>query len=100
MIRASALLLALCAAGCSVGEVGYSSEVQVSSDKLASSAEQWLVDHGYQTKSVTCAGNLSGKVGATQKCLMTALDSSTRGVTATVTKVEGSAIDYDLRIDK
>lgn len=83
-----------------MGEVGYSSEVQVSSDKLASSVKQWLVDHDYETRMVSCAGNLSGKAGATQKCVMTSSDSSERAVTVTVTKVEGTAIDYDIRLDK
>lgn len=93
------ILCSLALVGCSA-QAGISSEVQVSSGKLAGSVKQWLVDHGYEAKSVSCAGNLSGKIGATQKCTMTAPDSSTRGVTATVTKVEGVSIDYDIRIDK
>jgi predicted thioesterase len=39
------------------------------------------------------------KVGATQRCTLTALDGTTIGVTATVTAVNGDDVSFDFKVD-
>ncbi len=53
---------------------------------------------GRAPESVECPENLEGKVGVTMRC--TLKDSGeTYGVTVTVTKVEGTDVKFDIKVD-
>lgn len=48
--------------------------------------------------SIECPGALEAKVGATQKCVLT--EGATKlGVTVTVTSVEGSNVNFSIKVD-
>lgn len=54
---------------------------------------------GQAPDSIECPGDLEGKVGATQRCVLTA-DGTKLGVTATVTSVEGNNVKFDIKVDQ
>lgn len=64
----------------------------IAKDKLETAA-------GAQARSVECEDGVAGKVGALQRCVLTAGDGSRIGVTATVTKVEGENVSFDVVAD-
>jgi uncharacterized protein DUF4333 len=95
--------LALCAAvlamvGCSAsvsigGKVLDKSEVeQGASDALAKVV-------GRAPDSITCPDDLDAKVGATERCTLTA-GSHKLGMTVTVKSVEGDTANYEVKVDK
>jgi hypothetical protein len=92
---AAALLLA----GCS-GEIHVGGAPKLSRDKLADTVAQKLADTtGRPEPDITCPEDLTGKVGASARCTLTADDGSTLGVTVTVTSVDGSQVDFDIKAD-
>jgi hypothetical protein len=48
---------------------------------------------------VECDGDIEGTVGATQRCVLTAMDGTTIGVTATVLAVKGDDVNNDFKAD-
>ena len=61
-------------------------------------SEQLTQQVGRAPESVTCPSDLKGEVGATLRCELT--DSGdTYGVTATVTKVDGTNVKFDIKVD-
>ncbi|MDF3336130.1 DUF4333 domain-containing protein [Mycolicibacterium septicum] len=52
-----------------------------------------------KAKSVTCEDGIVGKVGATQRCVLTAKDGTKYGVTATVKTVESDNVNIDFKVD-
>ena len=53
---------------------------------------------GRAPESIECPGDLEGKVGVTMRCTLN--DSGqTYGVTVTVTKVEGTEVEFDSKVD-
>ncbi|EST37487.1 hypothetical protein N566_12795 [Streptomycetaceae bacterium MP113-05] len=102
---AIATLLATTAAaallsGCS-GEVHVGSTTpKLSADKLADTvAEKLAATTGRPEPQITCPEDLEGKVGTTTRCTLTADDGSTLGVSVTVTSVEGTQINFDIKAD-
>jgi hypothetical protein len=48
---------------------------------------------------LTSEGSIPGKVGATQRCVLTAKNGSTIRVTATVNSVEGETMNVNFKVD-
>ena len=69
--------------------------VSVDKDELAKKIAQQV---GRAPESVRCPDNLEGEVGATTRCT---LDDSgkTYGVDVNVTKVDGTDVRFDLKVD-
>ncbi|WP_280832344.1 DUF4333 domain-containing protein [Mycolicibacterium frederiksbergense] len=89
-----AMALGACSAHFDVGRTK-----AVSKDQLADIVKQKLeAQVGAEADSVVCEGNLSAKVGATQRCVLT--DGSKKyGVTATATSVDGDNVKFDIDVD-
>ncbi|OSZ62193.1 hypothetical protein OQI_01120 [Streptomyces pharetrae CZA14] len=88
-------------AGCSVSAGSGDSEPKLSSDKLADTVAQKLADTtGRPKPDVTCPEDLTGKVGTTTRCTLTADDGSSLGVTVTVSSVDGDRINFDIKADE
>ena len=82
--------------GCSAS----GSELTVSKADLESTAKEKLeAAAGQKSQGVECEGGVAGKVGATQRCVLTAEDGSTIGVTATVGSVEGTTVNVNFKAD-
>ncbi|CPU54748.1 DUF4333 domain-containing protein [Mycobacteroides abscessus] len=91
---ALAAILPGCSSNVSVSAMG------VSKEQLADQTKQKLTAKvGVEPKSVVCDGPLDAKVGATQRCVLTAPDDSRIGVTVTASKVEGSTVEFDIQVD-
>jgi Domain of unknown function (DUF4333) len=117
MFVAGLAVLTALSAGCSgkveVGQVSSKSStaaatttttpelaVTVDKDQLAAKAKEKLEQAaGQQAKGVECDGDIEGTVGATQRCVLTAMDGTMIGVTATVTAVKGETVSIDFKAD-
>lgn len=104
-LTAVASLLATVAAGvlltaCS-GEIhAGTSTPKLPADKLADTvAEKLAATTGQPKPDVACPEDLAGKVDTTTRCTLTAGDGTTLGVTVTVTSVEGTQINFDIKAD-
>jgi hypothetical protein len=73
--------------------------VSVDKDDLAKEISAQLKEQvGRAPESVECPDNLKGEVGATTRCTLN--DSGeTYGVDVNVTKVDGSDVKFDLKVD-
>jgi hypothetical protein len=73
--------------------------VSVDKDDLANEISAQLKEQvGRAPESVECPDNLKGEVGATTRCTLN--DSGeTYGVDVNVTKVDGSDVKFDLKVD-
>ncbi|MFE3635088.1 DUF4333 domain-containing protein [Streptomyces cellostaticus] len=90
------VLLPGCSASVSVG----GSTPKLSADKLASTLSAKLAAAtGRPEPDVTCPEDLKGKVGTTTRCVLTADDGSTLGVTVKVTSVDDGKIHFDFKAD-
>lgn len=90
------VLLAGCSASVSVGN----SEPKLSADKLATTVSEKLAAAMDRPEpDITCPEDLLGKVGTTTRCTLTADDGATLGVTVTVSSVDGSHINFDIKVD-
>lgn len=87
-------------AGCS-GSIDVSASTpKLAKDKLADTVAEKLAETTGQPKpDVTCPEDLKGEVGTSTRCTLTAGDGSTLGVTVTVSSVEGSQINFDIKAD-
>lgn len=93
---AAALLLAGCSGSVHVG----TSTPKLGADKLADTvAEKLAATTGQPKPQVTCPEDLAGKVDTTTRCTLTAADGTTMGVTVTVTSVDGTQINFDIKVD-
>jgi hypothetical protein len=110
-----AVLTALCA-GCSgkvsIGQVSSTAAspsatptappaaVTVDKDRLAALGKEKLEQAaGQEADGVECDGDIEGTVGATQRCVLTALDGTKIGVTATVLAVKGDDVNINFKAD-
>lgn len=83
------------AAGCSFSIGG----VTVAKDDVAKTISSQLKQEvGRAPESVSCPTDLKGEVGATVRCKLDD-DGDTYGVTATVTKVDGTDVRFDIKVD-
>ncbi|WP_407547553.1 DUF4333 domain-containing protein [Streptomyces sp. Pv4-95] len=99
---ASALAAGVLLVGCSVSASthGAESTPKLSADKLATTvAKKLAATTGQPTPHITCPEDLVGKVGTTTRCKLTADDGSTLGVSVTVSSVEGSQINFNVKAD-
>ncbi|MDV3124755.1 DUF4333 domain-containing protein [Mycobacterium sp. 21AC1] len=98
-LAACAVVAGAVLTGCgSQADVG--SQPTVAKAKLQTLAKQKLeAAAGKKAKSVDCKDGIAGKVGTTQRCVLTAKDGSKIGVTATVRAVEGSGTDARVNVD-
>ncbi|MGW1917406.1 DUF4333 domain-containing protein [Streptomyces sp. NPDC002076] len=93
---AAGTLLAGCSASVSVGK----SEPKVSAGKLATTVSERLAEQSGRPKPhITCPEDLTGKVGSSTRCKLTADDGSTLGVTITVTSVKGTQVNFGIEAD-
>jgi Domain of unknown function (DUF4333) len=75
------------------------SGVSVDKDELAKEISAQLEKQvGRAPESVDCPENLKGEVGATTRCTLTDAG-DTYGVNVNVTKVEGTDVRFDLKVD-
>lgn len=71
------------------------SGLAVDKDELAKEISAQLEQVGHALQSVECPRNLKGEVGAQVRCEVTD-DSEKYGVNVTVTKVEGTDVEFDI----
>lgn len=80
-------------AGCSTGvTVGHAQVEQQIKQRLQAKV-------GRPVQAAHCPGNLPGKVGATERCTITA-DGHRYGTTVRVTKVDGQQVSFQIRVDQ
>ena len=80
---------------------GCSSEHSVDHNTLAGKVKTVLENKvGQKARSVVCPDDLRGKVGATTRCTLEAMDGNKIGVTVTVTSVKGRDITFHSVVDK
>ena len=73
--------------------------VSVDKDELAKEISAQLEKQvGRAPESVECPDNLKGEVGATTRCTLTDAG-ETYGVDVNVTRVEGTDVKFDLKVD-
>lgn len=94
-----AVLGAAMLTGCSANvEVG--TPPTVAKTKLQSLAKEKMESAaGQKVKSVECEDGIEAKVGATQRCVLTAKDGSKIGLTATVKSVDGGIPNINFKGD-
>lgn len=93
-----ATLVAATAAGLML--VGCSTQLTLDKDKLADTVSKKLAANtGRPAPNISCPEDLTGKVGTTTRCTLTADDGSTLGITVTVTSVEGTNVKFDIQAD-
>ena len=81
--------------------VGCSSGLSVDHKTLAGKVKTVLENKvGQKARSVVCPDDLRGKVGATTRCTLEAMDGGKIGVTVTVTSVKGRDVKFDSVADK
>jgi hypothetical protein len=96
-VLAAGTLLVGCSGSVSVG----STDPKMSRSKLADTVAEKLASTTGQPKpDITCPEDLTGKVGTTTRCTLTASDNSTLGVTVKVTSVDGDNIAFDIKADE
>jgi hypothetical protein len=73
--------------------------VSVDKDEVAKEIKANLTQQvGRAPDSVECPENLAGKVGTTMRCTLKDGD-ETYGVNVNVTKVEGTDVKFDIKVD-
>ena len=82
------------AAGCSFSAGGVTSFKDYVSTEISRQLEQKV---GRAPESVTCPSDLKGEVGATLQCELQD-GGDTYEVTATVTRVEGTNVKFDIEV--
>ena len=85
--------------GCSASvktETSVSTKAAVSPDDLQKDLTDRLNKSGMPVKSVTCGDELVGEVGKTARCAVSFSDTNTIEAVATVTKVDGSSVNFDI----
>ncbi|MDQ4115149.1 MAG: DUF4333 domain-containing protein [Actinomycetota bacterium] len=65
-------------------------------ERVSTSLEQQV---GQKPDQIDCPGDLTGKVGETMECTLTA-GADQLGVTVTVTAVNESTVDFDLEVER
>ncbi|WP_031478162.1 DUF4333 domain-containing protein [Streptomyces bicolor] len=97
----SAVAVGALLTGCSASVKVEKPELKMSAEKLADLVAEKLAATANQPKpDVTCPEAVPAKVGTTTRCKLTAGDGSTLGVTATVSSVEGTKMNFDIQADE
>jgi hypothetical protein len=81
--------------GCS-GSVGVGAKPAVGKDALQTDVANRLAKAGEKPQSVTCKDDLIGEVGKTARCEVVISPTNSFEPVITVTKVDGSTIDFEL----
>lgn len=95
MIGIAAVVAAVILAGCSTSSTATIKKSDVEHKMFAALTAKV----GTSPKSISCPADLEAKVGASEKCTLTAPDGSTVGVVARVTKVDGGHYLLDFKVD-
>ncbi|MCV7064561.1 DUF4333 domain-containing protein [Mycolicibacterium farcinogenes] len=99
VLLAAAIVGGVTLTGCGGGEPA-GPQPTVAKSKLQTLAKEKLEAAAKRkAKSVTCEDGIAGKVGATQRCVLTAKDGTKYGVTATVDAVESGNVKVDFKVD-
>ncbi|MFI6014991.1 DUF4333 domain-containing protein [Streptomyces sp. NPDC051243] len=97
----SAVAVGALLAGCSASVNVEKTEPKMSAEKLANLVAEKLASTANQPKpDVTCPEDVPAKVGTTTRCTLTADDGTSLGVTATVSSVEGTKMNFDIQADE
>ncbi|MCL8015840.1 DUF4333 domain-containing protein [Streptomyces sp. AS02] len=97
----SAVAVGTLLTGCSASVNVEKPELKMSAEKLANLVAEKLAATANQPKpDVTCPEDVPAKVGTTTRCKLTADDGTTLGVTATVSSVEGTKMNFDIQADE
>lgn len=83
-----------------LGLAACSSSTSVASTELATKVSEQITANNNLTTPVpvTCSGDLRAEVGATQTCALTdPINGASRSVTVTVTSVDGSNVNFDIK---
>lgn len=100
-VAVAALAATALLAGCSASVTVDGGKLKLSADKLATTVSEKLAESTGQPKpDITCPEDLTGKVGTTTRCTLTAGDGSTLGVTVKVTSVKDGKINFDIKADE
>jgi hypothetical protein len=95
----SALWVAAAVATVAACSFSAGTSVSVDNDELAKEISAQLEKQGGRApESVECPDNLKGEVGATTRCTVNAAGDS-YGVDVKVTKVEGTDVRFDLKLE-
>jgi uncharacterized protein DUF4333 len=95
----SAVLAAAAVATAAACSFSAGTSVSVDKDELAKEISAQLEKEvGRAPESVECPDNLKGEVGATTRCTLNDAG-ETYGVDVHVTKVEGTDVKFDLKVD-
>ena len=101
------LTVAGCSASVSIGSATTPTAAPVPSvtvkkaDVEKQVSDQLTQKVGQTPKSVTCPGDLAAQTGTTMRCILTADDGTTIGLTVTVTSVDTSTgnVSFDIKVD-
>ena len=100
MRRVAAIIaLAMLGAGCGANtdaDAGGDESPAVSKESLQADIADRLAESGESARSVTCRNDLVGEIGRTARCDVVISDTNGFQPIVTVTKVDGSAVDYAL----
>lgn len=97
-IATAMLIAATLLGGCS-GHAEVGKTPAVSKDKLAATVKQKLeAQAGEKADSVVCDGDLQGRVGAKQRCVLT-VGTTKYAVHVTTTGVDGDDIKFEAQTD-
>lgn len=90
------ILAVMAAAAC---QMSGGNPAPVTQQELENQAIDSLTEEvGQRPDTVRCNGGIDAKVGATQRCILTAGGGKV-GLTATVTSVGGGKVDIDFQVD-
>ncbi|MEZ5210389.1 DUF4333 domain-containing protein [Gordonia sp. (in: high G+C Gram-positive bacteria)] len=78
---------------------GCSTSVELSQKQLEDGSSTQLALDPEHKPEVRCDGGLKGEVGATQKCKVDVGGGRWVDYTATVTKVDGKTVNWDIKAD-
>ena len=95
LLLAPALLLTACSGSVSVGTDPAVPKTEVESQISTKLAEATTT--GVAIESVTCPGDLTGKVGTTMNCTVTTAAGSGE-VVVTVTSVDGTKVGFNVKV--
>jgi len=88
------IALALLVAGCGIGQ-----QVISKADVEQGSKDALTKTVGKTPEAITCPKDLDATVGASERCVLTAGEGSTIGMTVTIKSVDGSRADFGVVVD-
>ncbi|WP_054814149.1 DUF4333 domain-containing protein [Nocardia arizonensis] len=97
-LAATAVPLLACALTACSFSIG--TDPKIKEVDLEKSVKQTLTEKvGQEPDSIDCPGDLTGKVGTTMRCTLSA-GGDQLGLTVTVTSVQDDTVNYDVEVDQ